>query len=56
MIHIICIKLKLVKLDGCTCVLKQQTVINRGKNINGGQFGNYPFGTIMPNGFCNVEH
>jgi hypothetical protein len=54
-IHVICIKQKPVKLEGCTCELKQQTLISRGKNINGGRFGNYPFGTIMPIGFCNVE-
>jgi hypothetical protein len=56
MIHVICIKLNPMKLEGCTCELKQQTLVSRGKNINGGQYGNYPFGTIMHNNFCNVEH
>lgn len=56
MIHVICKKLKHAKLEGCTCELKQQTLVSTSKNINGGWFSNYPFGTIMPNGFYNVEH
>jgi hypothetical protein len=50
-IHVICTKLEIMKLEGCTYELIGQTKVNKNKNTNGSRIGNYPCGTIMPSGF-----